>query len=90
MMPPVNSALDITDLNSAQAHITTFPCPEGFSTFAWRQLQQTALSVWHAHLSGNPFRGNLHFCRPEFYTMLRQPSGEAIIPDGLMQRFQAA
>ncbi len=90
MMASVPHPIRVTDLASARDYISTFACPEGFSRFAWRQLQQTALAVWQAHLTSHPFRGSLHFCRPEFYTMLRQPSGEAIIPNGLMERFQAA
>lgn len=80
----------ILDIEGARRHISTFVCPEGFSSFAWRQLQQNALAVWHAHLSGIPYRGSLHFCRPEFYGMLVQPSGESIVSSGSIRRFMAA
>lgn len=82
--------LPIRDLETARHHIASFPCPEGFSAFAWKQLQHTATCAWHAHLSGSAFRGSLHFCRPEFYDMLRQPSGEPIVPEGLIRRYLAA
>jgi len=82
--------LPIRDLNVARHYIQTFPCPEGFSTFAWRQLQHTALSVWNAYLTGSAYRGSLHFCRPEFYNMLLHPNGEAIVPAGQIRGYRAA
>lgn len=80
----------ITDLAAVRAHIQRFPCPEGFSHFAWKELKQTAVGVWHAHLNGRRYRGSLHFCRPEFYAMLHQPNGTPIVPQGLMRGYQAA
>ena len=80
----------ITDLAAVRAHIQRFPCPEGFSPFAWKELKQTAIGVWHAHLNGRRYRGSLHFCRPEFYAMLHQPNGTPIVPQGLMRGYQAA
>jgi hypothetical protein len=88
-MSAMNTA-PILDIDSARRHISTFSCPDGFSAFAWRQLQQTALSVWHAHLAGMPYRGSLHFCRPEFYNMLVQPGGQSIVSAGQIRRFIAA
>ena len=80
----------ITGLDMARQHVASFACPDGFSTFAWKQLRQTAISVWHAHLNGSTFRGSLHFCRPEFYDMLRHPDGSTIIPEGRIRGYQAA
>jgi len=80
----------ILDIEGARRHISNFACPEGFSSFAWRQLQQTALAVWHAHLSGTSYRGSLHFCRSEFYDMLIQPNGGSIVSTGGIRRFKAA
>jgi hypothetical protein len=80
----------IRDLNSARDHIGRFACPDGFSTFAWKQLQQTALEVWFAHLSGTHFRGSLNFCRPEFYGMLTQPDGSSIVGNCSIRRYKAA
>lgn len=90
MTAPLSLSLRIQDLEAARLHIASFPCPEGFSTFAWKQLQHTATCVWHAHLSGSTYRGSLHFCRPEFYRMLQHPSGEPIIPEGLVRKYLAA
>lgn len=80
----------IDNLETAKSHIHGFSCPPGFSAFAWRQLQKTALSVWHAHLSQRPFRGALHFCRPEFYAMLAQPDGTPIVHTGAIRGYKAA
>ena len=88
-MKPV-TASHINSLDAARTHIQGFPCPSGFSPFAWRQLQKTALSVWHAHLSHRPFRGALHFCRPEFYAMLAQPDGSPIVQTGAIRGYKAA
>jgi len=80
----------IHDISSARHHIAGFPCPDGFSAFAWKQLQQRALEVWHAHLSGTKFRGSLNFCRPEFYGMLTQPNGNSIVPNHNIRGYKAA
>lgn len=80
----------IHDIAGAQKHIASFECPSGFSSFAWKQLQHTALSVWHAHLNGVQFRGSLNFCRSEFYDMLIQPGGSSIVADKGIRRFMAA
>lgn len=80
----------IQDLAGARQYVQGFPCPEGFSQFAWKNLQQTALSVWHAHLTGRPYRGALNFCRPEFYAMLEHPDGSAIVPTGRIRGYKAA
>lgn len=80
----------IHDLSSARQHIARFPCPQGFSAFAWKQLQQTALEVWYAHLSGTKFRGSLNFCRPEFYGMLTQPDGSSIVRNHSIRGYKAA
>ena len=90
MSPAIPTPLPILDLNTARLYVQAFPCPKGFSSFAWRQLQQTALTVWNAHLSGSVYRGSLHFCRPEFYSMLLHPSGEPIVPAGQIRGYQAA
>lgn len=82
--------LPVKDLKAARNHVMGFACPEGFSEFSWKQLQHTALTVWHAHLSQRPFRGSLHFCRPEFYEMIRNSNGDFIVPIGLIRRYQAA
>ena len=84
MAPPIQ------DLASARQYIQTFPCPDGFSTFAWKELKRTALHVWFAHLQGRHYRGALNFCRPEFYAMLQQPSGDAIVPQARMHGHRAA
>lgn len=84
------TARRINSLDNARSHIQGFACPAGFSPFAWRQLQKTALSVWHAHLSQRPFRGALHFCRPEFYAMLAQPDGTSIVHTGAIRGYKAA
>ena len=57
-MNPVHP-VHIDSLETAKTHIQGFACLLRFSPFAWRQLQKTALSVWHAHLSQRPFRGAL-------------------------------
>lgn len=80
----------IQNIDAARAYIANFPCPEGFSGFAWRQLQQTALAVWHAYLSGSQYRGSLHFCRPEFYRMLQQTDGSPIVQGGGIRGYMAA
>jgi len=80
----------IDSLQAARTFIQGFDCPDGFSPYAWKQLQKTALAVWHAHLSGRPYRGALNFCRPEFYSMLVQPDGRAIVPTGGIRGFKAA
>jgi len=90
MNAPISFPPHISDLDSARAHVQAFPCPEGFSNFAWKQLQHTALSVWHAYLNGTTYRGSLHFCRAEFYGMLIQPDGQPIIPAGQIRGFKAA
>jgi hypothetical protein len=90
MSPAVPTSLPIQDLNVARHYVQGFPCPAGFSSFAWRQLQQTAMSVWNAHLTGSIYRGSLHFCRPEFYSMLQQPNGEPIVPAGQIRGYRAA
>jgi len=90
MSPVIPTQRTIQDLSSARHYVQAFPCPSGFSTFSWRQLQQTALSVWHAHLTGAMYRGSLHFCRPEFYSMLIQPDGKPIVPAVQIRGYQAA
>jgi hypothetical protein len=80
----------IDSLDAARVFIQGFDCPAGFSPYAWKQLQKTALAVWHAHLSGRPYRGALNFCRPEFYAMLVQPDGSAIVPTGGIRGYKAA
>ena len=80
----------IHDLAGAKQYVQGFHCPDGFSQFAWKNLQQTALSVWHAHLCGRPYRGALNFCRPEFYAMLAHPDGSAIVPTGQIRGYKAA
>lgn len=90
MSPAVPTTHPIQDVNAARCYVQAFPCPTGFSTFAWRQLQQTALSVWNAYLTGSMYRGSLHFCRPEFYSMLTQPNGEPIVPAAQIRGYQAA
>ena len=80
----------IDSLEAARMLIQGFDCPAGFSPYAWKQLQKTALAVWHAHLSGRPYRGALNFCRPEFYAMLVQPDGSAIVPTGGIRGYKAA
>ena len=80
----------ITTLEGAQAFIQGFNCPAQFSAYAWRQLQKTALGVWHAYLLQRPYRGSLHFCRPEFYSMLQQPDGTPIIARGSIRGYKAA
>lgn len=80
----------IADITAARAYIMDFSCPSGFSQFSWRQLQQTALAVWQSHLKGTHYRGSLHFCRPEFYAMLTQPSGQPIVSVGRIRGFMAA
>ncbi len=89
-MTPLSLPPSIASLEAARLHVASFPCPEGFSRFAWKQLQRTALAVWHAHLSGTPFRGSLNFCRVEFYDMLRQPNGTSIVSPGRIRRYKAA
>ena len=90
MMTPIALPQPIASLQSARLHVASFPCPEGFSSFAWKQLQHIALAVWHAHLSGSTFRGSLNFCRPEFYDMLCQPDGTSIVSPGRIRRYKAA
>lgn len=80
----------ISNIEAARLYIQEFTCPNGFSSFAWRQLQQTALAVWHAYLAGRPYSGSLHFCRPEFYAMLTQTDGTSIVPSGQIRGFMAA
>jgi hypothetical protein len=80
----------IQDLASARQYIQSFPCPDGFSAFAWKELKHTALQVWFAHLQGRFYRGALNFCRPEFYAMLVQPNGEAIVPQARIRGYRAA
>ena len=80
----------IKTLDGARAFIQSFDCPAQFSAYAWRQLQKTALAVWHAYLLQRPYRGSLHFCRPEFYSMLQQPDGTPIIARGSIRGYKAA
>jgi len=80
----------IDSIEDARTFIGGFVCPEGFSPYAWRQLQRTALAVWHAHLIRRPYRGSLHFCRPEFYSMLEQSDGTPIVSKGGIRGYRAA
>ena len=80
----------IQDIQAAQLYVASFSCPQGFSNFAWKQLQHTALAVWCSHFSGNHYSGSLQFCRPEFYDMLVQPDGTPIVPQSRIERFKAA
>lgn len=80
----------IQSIDGARAFIQNFNCPAQFSPYAWRQLQKTALTVWHAHLLQRPYRGSLHFCRPEFYSMLQHPDGTPIISKGSIRGYKAA
>lgn len=89
-MRPIAIPHRIASLEAARLHVAAFPCPEGFSRFAWKQLQQTAISAWHAHLGKTTFRGNLNFCRPEFYNMLRHPDGHSIVSPDRIRRYKAA
>lgn len=78
------------DLQSARKHVMGFACPTGLSNFAWRSAQQTALQVWHAHLSGRTFRGSINFCPLPFYDMIRDARGELIFTAGRVRRYAAA
>lgn len=89
-MTPIVLSNRIDSVDVARCHVQSFPCPEGFSGFAWKELQRTALSVWHAHLQGTQYSGNLHFCREEFYDMLLHPDGHSIIAPGRIRRYKAA
>ena len=84
------ASTQIKTIESAQAFIQSFNCPAQFSPYAWRQLQKTAVTVWQAYLLQRPYRGSLHFCRPEFYSMLQQPDGTPIIARGSIRGYKAA
>ena len=86
----VATPCSITSPAQARLWVERFARPQGFSPYAWKQLQKTALAVWHAHLSGRPYRGALNFCRPEFYSMLVQPDGRAIVSTGGIRGYKAA
>ena len=89
VMDPLASN-SIRTLDGAQAFIQSFDCPAQFSAYAWHQLQKTALAVWYAYLLQRPYRGSLHFCRPEFYLMLQQPDGTPIIARESIRGYKAA
>ncbi len=83
--------LPIRDLNVARPYIQTFPCPEGFSTFAWRQLSNTLHSPF-----GTPTSRVQHTGDPSISAALNFticcfiPMAKPIVPAGQIRGYRAA
>lgn len=68
-------------LADARRYIDSFSRPAGYNTYAWNITKKMALEAWDCYLHNRPFRKPINYFCQEFYSMIRRPDGQYIVPE---------